>query len=221
MRKAFAFFAASAFVAFVVIAQYATGTNALVDYIGTTLGFIRSRYLDAKTTLEDTLNTVTGGSTGEPDPMDLALPIIADFEGFVGHAYQDAVGIWTIGYGHKIVSGDGFKKDPSQIISQSDAWELLRNDAMGAYNCVLNGIEVNLSAQQIAALISFTFNVGCGAFGASTLLRDINSGDLDSAVNEFSKWVHAGGKVLADLQRRRSQEADLFASAINSDQGDV
>ena len=26
--------------------------------------------------------------------------LIRDFEGFRTHAYQDAVGVWTIGYGH-------------------------------------------------------------------------------------------------------------------------
>lgn len=204
-------------IAAVMLSQYATGSNVLVDYLGTAFGFVRSRYLDTKTTLEDALSIVTGGATGDPDPLDLALPIIADFEGFVGHAYQDAVGVWTIGYGHKIIDGDGFQKNASQTISQATAWDLLRADAQGALECVENGISVDLSVQQIAALTSFCFNVGCGAFTNSTMRKDINSGDLDSAVSEFSRWIYAGGRVLADLQRRRTQEASLFASSNSSD----
>lgn len=218
MKRSLALLFVLSGVAFVMVAQYATGSNALVDYLGTMLGFLRSRYLDAKTFTEDALNLATGGVTPEPDPLDLALPIIADFEGFVGHAYQDAVGIWTIGYGHKIVGGDGFQKNASQVISQSNAWDLLRADAQGAFNCVENGVQGDLSPQQVAALVSFCFNVGCGAFTNSTLLKNINAGDLDGAVSEFSRWIYAGGKVLGDLQRRRTQEATLFAS---TDSGDI
>src|SRR6266704_1170006 len=62
------------------------------------------------------------------DPRTIAVGLIAGFEGFVGHAYQDKVGVWTIGYGHKIVNGDGFAEDASQTISQSDAFGLLGAD---------------------------------------------------------------------------------------------
>lgn len=218
MKKSFVPLLGLFAIAFVFVAQYATGSNAIIDYLGTAFGFLRSRYLDLKTTTEEALNTVTGGSTGESDPMDLALPIIADFEGFVGHAYQDVAGVWTIGYGHAIVGGDGFQKNTSQTISQGDAWDLLRADAGAALNCVQNEVGgTNLSAKQIAALTSFCYNVGCGAFTASTMVADINAGNLDAAVGEFSRWKFAGGKVVADLQARRTQEAALFSADLGND----
>lgn len=216
MKKSLAFLFALVSVAAIVVAQYATGNNALIDWLGSAVGWIRATALQVKTTGEDALDSST------VDPLDLALPIIAKFEGFVGHAYQDVAGIWTIGYGHRITTGDGFQTNTSQLISEPDAWDLLRSDAQYAYDCVTRNVMAQLTPQQIASLISFTYNVGCGAFGNSTLLKDVNSGnvgELDAengtgtgAIGEFLKWIHAGGKVIPDLEDRRTQEATLFAS---------
>jgi lysozyme len=168
---------------------------------------------------------IVQGKTSD-DPRTIATGIIAGFEGFVGHSYQDAVGVWTIGYGHKIVSGDGFQKDRSQAISQEDAFALLQADLESAASAVDNLVQVQLTPNQLAALYSFAFNEGVGAFQQSTLLQKINNEDLSGAVAEFSRWVYAGNpkQVLQALVNRRADEASLFGSDIskdlNSDQGE-
>jgi peptidoglycan hydrolase-like protein with peptidoglycan-binding domain len=71
-------------------------------------------------------------------------------------------------------------------------------------------VSVPLTQNQFDALVSFTFNVGAGAFGGSTLLKRLNAGDYAGGADEFGKWTKSGGKVFAGLVRRRTEEAALF-----------
>lgn len=67
-----------------------------------------------------------------------------------------------------------------------------------------------VTQHEFDALVDFTFNVGCGAFRGSTLLRKVNAGDMTGAANEFPKWIYAGGKPLRGLVKRRADERALF-----------
>lgn len=147
------------------------------------------------------------------DPLSIALPLIKRFESWSSKAYPDPPGQsvkWSIGWGHQIQPGEPY--DRNSVISRSEGDDLLRVDAGGAYNDVQNNVNTDLSANQIAALISFRYNVGSHAFETSTLLSLVNEGDLDAAANEFSKWVHANGQIDEDLVSRRQQEMELFNS---------
>ena len=61
-------------------------------------------------------------------------------------------------------------------------------------------------------MVSFAFNLGTGALAHSTLLRDLNVGNYQAAADQFLRWNHAGGRVLAGLTRRRQAERKLFLS---------
>jgi len=63
---------------------------------------------------------------------------------------------------------------------------------------------------QRAALSSFVYNFGSGAFRASTLRRKINAGDFDDVPYQMSRWNKAGGRVLRGLTRRRAAEVELW-----------
>lgn len=158
------------------------------------------------------VTTLVSGASAEisgDDPMAIATALVAGFEGFSPKVYEDA-GKQAIGYGHDIVNGDGF--DSSSTIGEADAFALLQSDLSSFAAQVDSALTVDLSANQRAALYSFAYNVGIGAFKSSTLLKDINAGDLDAAAEEFSKWNHSQGAVLDALTSRRSQEAELFSS---------
>ncbi|MGA6579692.1 glycoside hydrolase family protein, partial [Providencia sp. NPDC089923] len=60
-----------------------------------------------------------------------------------------------------------------------------------------------------AALYSFAFNVGTGAFAKSTMLKKLNAGDQYGACEELKRWVYAGGKVWRGLVNRREAEAAI------------
>lgn len=74
---------------------------------------------------------------------------------------------------------------------------------------------VQLNANQYGALVSWTFNVGCGNMAGSTLVTRLNNGESPNTVaaQELPKWNKAGGNVLAGLTRRRAAEVTLFRTA--------
>lgn len=138
-----------------------------------------------------------------------ALDIIAGFEGFSAKAYPDADG-YSIGYGHFIREGDGL--DLTSTVTEEQAYELLQGDAQSALQCVNENVGVSLLDNQRAALISFVYNIGCGAFRNSSLLVRLNAGDFSGAESEFGRWTRSGGRVLQALVDRRTNEAELFQS---------
>ena len=145
----------------------------------------------------------------QPAGMSLSqagLNLIKSHEGLRTTAYQDPVGVWTIGYGHT-----GAAK-PGQKITEAQAEQLLRQDVGWAQDAVRKNVKVPLTQGQFDALVSFTFNLGAGALGRSTLLKKLNAGDYAGAQAEFGKFVHAGGRVLPGLVRRRNEEAQMFGN---------
>ncbi len=77
---------------------------------------------------------------------------------------------------------------------------------------VVNGLGLVLTQGQFDALVSFAFNVGGRALVRSTLLKLLRAGALSAAADEFLRWTHAGGKVVAGLATRRAAERALFLS---------
>jgi lysozyme len=148
-----------------------------------------------------------GDLTGTSTYIDKATALVAKLEGFSAKTYNDQ-GKLAIGYGHDIRQGDPY--DSSSVISESEAFALLKQDLQSADDCIAQNVQVALSDNQRAALISFVYNVGCGAFASSTMLRDLNAGDFQSAAAQFNRWVYAGQVVLPVLQSRRQTEQELF-----------
>lgn len=134
------------------------------------------------------------------------LDLIKRSEGQRLVAYMDSAGVWTIGYGSTIDVAPGMK------ITAGQAEERLKKDVQDAAKCVNECVTVPLTQGEFDALVSFTFNLGCGSLKKSTLLRLLNEGDKDAAGYEFRKWNKAGGQVLAGLSRRRYEEAKMFES---------
>jgi lysozyme len=139
------------------------------------------------------------------------LDLIKSFEGYARQiagstdvkAYQDVVGIWTIGYGHT-----GSDVHSGLRITQAQAEDLLRKDLATAERIVTNAVKVSLSDNEYAALVSFVFNTG--SLPGTTLLRLLNAGDRAGAADQFLRWNKAGGSVVEGLTRRRKAERALF-----------
>ena len=136
------------------------------------------------------------------------INLIKSFDGCRLIAYKDSVNVLTIGWGH--TGADVLEK---QEISQEQADTLLQNDLNKVCASVNNLIKVLLSQNKMDALVSFTFNLGSGNLGSSTLLRLINMGAYNDASKQFIRWNKAGGKVLDGLTRRRKAEQALFNGA--------
>lgn len=139
------------------------------------------------------------------------INLIKQFEGCKLTAYQDSVGVWTIGYGWT-QSVDGKPVAKGMTITQQKADDLLKQGVVQYENGVHGLVTVQLNQNQYDALVDFAYNLGVNALKGSTLLKKLNAGDYADAANEFTKWNKAGGKELAGLTRRREAEKYLFLS---------
>ena len=140
-------------------------------------------------------------------PSKNCYDLIKEFEGCKLEAYPDPATHGepiTIGVGHTggVKLGD--------VITQEQADEYLVNDVAHAANAVNQMVAVSITQGEFDALCSFAFNLWVGNLRNSTLLRKLNSGNKDSAANQFLVWNMAGGRLMAGLTRRREAERALF-----------
>lgn len=134
---------------------------------------------------------------------------------------EDAVGIWTCGYGHALkdldgkwlMGVDGYKRmleiyPDLETMTEDEACELLTEDLERFENQV-NSLGISFTQYQFDAIVSFAFNCGFGNLLSSTLLRRIK-GEKGSIREAFAMWNKSKGKVLNGLTKRRDAEATLF-----------
>lgn len=143
-----------------------------------------------------------------------SLDLIKSFEGLRTNAYLDAVGVWTIGYGHTAMAGPP-KPVRGRKITVQEAEDLLLHDLRKYEKPVIDLVKVPLNDNQYGALVSFVYNLGEGNFRSSTLLKKLNRGDYKSVPSEMMKWDKAGGKRLTGLTRRRKEEGKLFMASVS------
>ncbi|MDD9331059.1 MAG: glycoside hydrolase family protein [Bartonella sp.] len=138
------------------------------------------------------------------------LNYLKKWEGLRLHAYRDASGIWTIGYGHTEKAGKPIVFE-GMVITERKAETMLLTDLRQYEQAVEKAVYVDLSDEQFGALVSFCYNIGIAAFQNSTLLKKLNKGDYEAVPIELQKWTKAGGKRLNGLVHRRAAEAGLWA----------
>jgi lysozyme len=147
------------------------------------------------------------------------LRLLAQWEGFQNDAYKDVAGFKTIGVGHLLTqdeldSGILYIGDQEvewrEGLTDDDVVALLAQDVGPREDVVNDCVTTSLEQCQFDALVSFVFNVGDGAFRKSTLLRLINQGTFSLVPEQFMRWNKAGGRVVAGLNNRRSNEVRLW-----------
>ncbi|MEX4923109.1 lysozyme, partial [Enterobacter cloacae] len=112
------------------------------------------------------------------------VALIKEFEGCKLTAYQDSVGVWTIGYGWT-QPVDGKPIRAGMTIKQETAERLLKTGLVSYESDVCRLVKVGLTQGQFDALVSFTYNLGARSLSTSTLLRKLNTGDYATAADEF------------------------------------
>lgn len=160
------------------------------------------------------VTTTAKDAVGQATYMDLAKALVAKQESFSAKAYSD-VGKLAIGYGHDIRPGDPY--DKNSVIDEAEGSVLLEQDLVSSDTCIGESVTAVLTDSQRAALISFVYNIGCGAFKSSTMLKKLNANDFEGASLEFGRWIYdtnpqTGQKEEnADLRDvRRPAEQALF-----------
>ena len=137
--------------------------------------------------------------------------LLKKFEGCKLKAYYCPAGVCTIGYGHTSAAGAPQVVD-GMTITQAQAEDILKRDIVKYETAVMDLVKVKLTQNQFDVLVDFAYNAGVGNLKSSTMLKKINSGDLDAVPAELMKWTKGGGKVLPGLVRRR-QAAGAWWSA--------
>ena len=181
-----------------------TETQGQVDAIITALKFSTAQTLTVAPTGKQPPEVVT--PKGSRRTNHEGLKLLTTFEGCRLDAYDDSVGVWTIGYGHT----KGIHE--VMTITQAQAEQFLQEDLEIFESYVEDGIQVDVNEDQFSALVCFCFNVGAEGFGSSTLLRKLNAGDYQGAAEQFPVWNKGGGKPMLGLTRRRLAEQAFFFS---------
>lgn len=137
------------------------------------------------------------------------IALICGFEGLRLSAYNDGVGVWSIGFGTtRYPDGRMVKRGDFCTLPQAKAY--MAHDLEKFAFVVKNVVMVRLTQQQFDALVSLTYNIGIKAFKESTLLKLLNKGDYQAASAQFEVWNRAGGRILQGLINRRQVERKLF-----------
>jgi len=151
------------------------------------------------------------------------LELLEQWEGFKTTVYKDSAGLPTIGVGHLLTKSElssgkitinGVPVKYGDGLTEQQVTDLLAQDVQPAAAAVNNNVKVPLNQNQFDALVSFTFNVGVGAFTSSTLLKVLNQGQYDEVPTQLLRWTRAGGQVVQGLVNRRNNEIKLWNGQI-------
>jgi len=133
--------------------------------------------------------------------------LLSQLEGTHYVPYIDIAGVPTVCEG---ITGSDVVWGKTYTRRECD--KLLEKHIGVAARAVDKAVKVEIPDTMRAALYSFTFNAGQGAFRSSTLLRLTNQGRLWEACGELHKWVYfynpkTGKKEVAKgLKNRRAVE---------------
>ena len=137
------------------------------------------------------------------------IDLICGFEGLRLKAYDDGVGVWTIGFGTTIYP-NGIRVKKGDTCTEAQAKAYMAHDLKKFESTVNRAVTVPLNQNQFDALVSLAYNIGIGAFSKSTLVKKLNAGDIRGAAEQFDVWVNAGGKRMQGLVNRRVKEKGIF-----------
>lgn len=149
------------------------------------------------------------------------LAALCALEGFRARPYRDVAGQMTVGYGHlmtrpEVLTGkirigmDYVSLRDGRGLSEAEGRALLAQDVAVAERAVTDWVMMPLGVREADALIIFTYNVGAGAFGKSTLLKKLNAGEYKAVPEQLRRWVYAGGEWCEGLENRREAEIKIW-----------
>ena len=142
------------------------------------------------------------------------LALIKEFEGCQLTAYQDEVGVYTIGYGitnaDKSVTKTTIKKGLKITKEKAEEWLEECLNKLYAPKIMKYDVRYNWNQNEFDALLSFAFNLG------SIDQLTANGSRSKSVIgNKLLEYNKAGGRVYAGLTRRRKAERDLFLTPVS------
>ena len=159
------------------------------------------------------------GTVSEAAFAEVAVPLVAKWEGKRNCAYFDLVGVPTIGFGHtRTVTAEDVRN--GVCWSDERVTQLLR-DELFEYREGLHRYftettrQTRLTPERDAAYTSLAFNVGIAGAGKSTATRRLNAGDIRGGCEALTWWSRAGGRIVRGLVNRRAEERRLCLKGLS------
>ena len=131
------------------------------------------------------------------------LELIGNAESCRRDPYMCPARVLTVGIGST-------GKVENRRYADEEIAEMWVTDIRAAEKCVnqyANG--KRMTDNQLSAITSFTFNVGCGALQKSTLARYAKREQWPHMCGELAKWVYIGKEKSNGLANRRGKEFEL------------
>lgn len=160
-----------------------------------------------------TKSIVAGGGAGAgltAIALSLATPTIVTFEGQRNVAYRDVAKILTICNGHTgkdIVVG--------KVYTDEECSNLTAKDVKKATDQVLAvSPQLVWHPMVLASIISFTYNLGGGAYKKSSVALLMNQGRFVEGCNFMMNYKYADGKVFQGLVNRRTREVQICLATL-------
>lgn len=154
------------------------------------------------------------------------LNVNRSFEGRALRAYQDSVGVWTIGYGNTNYDANAVKRfgkiQRGLTITPEQAEEvLIESLATGYEPAVREVLSDKLQGEQgqWAHDGGTSFHYNTGAIKKASWPKSLLAGDMAAVKASILSWNKAGGSVLAGLTRRRNREWSIIATGDYGPEG--
>lgn len=136
----------------------------------------------------------------------MALAGIATSEGYRADAYIPVPGdVPTVGYG-TTTRPDGSPVQMGDTTTPERALLALAKNADRFAQVVRRCAPVPMHQYEFDVFSGFAYNVGEGAFCASTLARKLKAGDYPGACRELLRWDKVQGRTVRGLTLRRQRE---------------
>ena len=134
--------------------------------------------------------------------------IIGNAEGCMATPYKCPADVLTVGIGSTEYSGQ--KIEPGKKYTNEEIAYRWKNDIKLAESCVDRYANGRALPQSVFdAMVSVTFNNGCGNLKSSTMFRLMRNGKYVDGCNQLLRWVYADGRKLQGLIKRREKERAL------------
>jgi lysozyme len=152
-----------------------------------------------------------------------AVAFLKKREKFEPRAYPDPAKrlgwkVPTIGYGTaRVYPSTGEPVRKGDTITEARATNELLLYLANMLDQVYSMVDVPLNDNQLAALLSFMYNIDAAKLKGSGFLRALNDGDYERAMDIHATYTLAGGAKEQGLVNRRKWERELFEAPSDLD----
>ena len=138
------------------------------------------------------------------------MQVLIDREGCSLTAYQDSVGVWTVGVGHAATSGTPPIPVEGMVITEKQAWQIFEEDTDEFEEVVNECIEQPMETWEFDAFVSICFNIGGSAFRGATFVERFNADESKDRVTEAILFWNQPSEIIPRRQGEAVQFRDNF-----------